>query len=481
MKEHFRVAQKIGLMFRPEEPLPKDVKSWALKQLHSSSIALGIESVGSEVKPWPKSLQPDLDQRAAMWRLYRENVKKQRAKIEGYDSQVAIKANRENNRIFKHDMLKFSHRNIFGKDQLRIRLMSFWNNHFTIGSFDSREVIGHAMEEAILANLNGSFSTMLYKVITHPGMLTYLDNHISAGPNSKKVARAKRNGKQAGLNDNLGRELLELHTVSPSANYTEEDIKNTAKVLAGWGTWFDSPIKELMEDGGTTNHWDFYKNDYAEPGNKTVLGKTIGTGKGGLKQLTDFLANHEHTINYISFKLAEHFVSDSPSEADINHIASAWRANKGDLDEIHSAVIERAVLSKEPKFQWPMNWLFQVIRLSNARYFKGWSEIYSHSNARMNTDKIFEELGQSFWEVRQPNGYSSKKDDWMSGEMFERRIRFAEAIWNTDPRIEKVDNIMERIGANNSTKKLVASVGMSKKAQFISLMCSPELMGLENA
>ena len=72
-------------------------------------------------------------------------------------------------------------------------------------------------------------------------------------------------------------------------------------------------------------------------------------------------------------------------------------------------------------------------------------------------------------------------DDWMSGEMFERRIRFAEAIWNTDPRIEKVDNIMERIGANNSTKKLVASVGMSKKAQFISLMCSPELMGLENA
>ena len=81
MKEHFRVAQKIGLMFRPEEPLPKDVKSWALKQLHSSSIALGIESVGSEVKPWPKSLQPDLDQRAAMWRLYRENVKKQRAKI----------------------------------------------------------------------------------------------------------------------------------------------------------------------------------------------------------------------------------------------------------------------------------------------------------------------------------------------------------------------------------------------------------------
>lgn len=481
MNEHFRIAQKLGLMFRPEEPLPKNIKSWALKQLHSSSPALGIESIGSDIKPWPKSLQPDLDKRAAMWRLYRENVKKQRAKIKGYDSQAAINANRQNNRIYQQDMLKFSHRNIYGKDQLRIRLMSFWANHFTIGSFDSREVIGHAMEEAILANLNGSFANMLFKTISHPGMLTYLDNHISAGPNSKEVMWAKENGRQAGLNDNLGRELLELHTVSPSANYTEEDIKYAAKVLAGWGSDFDKDLDKLIKDAGTTNHWDVYKKNYAEPGNKFVLGKTIGPGKGGLKQLTDFLANHEHTINYISFKLAEHFVSDSPSQADITHIASAWRANEGDLDEIHSAVIERAILSHEPKFQWPMNWLFQVIRVSNANYFKGWNEIYVYSNAKMDTDDIFEELGQSFWEERQPNGYSSKKEEWMSGEMFERRIRFAEAIWNTDSQIEKVDYIMERIGANNSTKKLVANVGMSKQAQFIALMCSPELMGLENA
>ena len=366
--------------------------------------------------------------------------------------------------------------------------MSFWTNHFTIGSFDSREMIGHAMEEAILANFNNSFSTMLYKVTTHPGMLTYLDNHISAGPNSQEVRWAKAKGRQAGLNDNLGRELLELHTVSPSANYTETDIRNAAKVLAGWGIDIKgNPLSSLMEQGGTTNLWDMYKKNWAEPGNKVVLGKTIYQGKGGLKQLTDFLATHEHTVMHLSTKLAEHFVSDVPNKNDVDYIANAWRQSNGKLDQIHTAVIERAIASREPKFQWPMTWLFQVLRLSNASYFMGWNEIYAEGLGKNNMEpmQIFNELGQNFWKERQPNGYSSKKEDWMSGEMFERRMRFADAIWTTDSQIQTTSTIMDRIGASQETRKLVESLsGMSKKSkknQFIALMCSPEIMGLENA
>ena len=213
------------------------------------------------------------------------------------------------------------------------------------------------MEEAILANFNDSFSTMLYKVTTHPGMLSYLDNHISAGPNSNQVRWAKANGEQAGLNDNLGRELLELHTVSPSANYTETDIRNAAKVLAGWGAEpgrvsGDKLIslaernKEIKKRGGTLNSWDYFKSDFAEPGNKTIMGKTFGEGKGALRKLTDFLAGHEHTIKYISFKLAQHFVSDNPTQPDLDHIESAWKSSNGNLDKIHTAVIERAIASK---------------------------------------------------------------------------------------------------------------------------------------
>ncbi len=487
MNEQFRVAQKLGLMFRDDEPLPKDIKAWAIKQLQKPSPSLGIGNIGSNIKPWPKSLQPSLDEKAVRLRIHWETVKRERKKEGGY-TEDARRANDRDNFTYKNDILKFSHRNVYGSDQLRLRLMSFWTNHFTIGSFDSREMIGHAMEEAILANFNDSFSTMLYKVTTHPGMLTYLDNHISAGPNSQEVRWAKAKGRQAGLNDNLGRELLELHTVSPSANYTETDIRNAAKVLAGWGIDIKgNPLSSLMDQGGTTNLWDMYKKNWAEPGNKVVLGKTIYQGKGGLKQLTDFLATHEHTVMHLSTKLAEHFVSDVPNQNDVDYIANAWRQSNGNLDQIHTAVIERAIASREPKFQWPMTWLFQVLRLSNASYFMGWNEIYAEGLGENNMEpmQIFNELGQNFWKERQPNGYSSKKEDWMSGEMFERRMRFADAIWTTDSQIQTTSTIMDRIGASQETRKLVESLGgmskRSKKNQFIALMCSPELMGLENA
>jgi uncharacterized protein (DUF1800 family) len=322
-------------------------------------------------------------------------------------------------------------------------------------------------------------------------MLIYLDNIFSAGPNSNEVKWAKQNGEQAGLNDNLGRELLELHTVSPSAKYSEEDIRSAAKVLAGWGVfpgmlWGNNKITvkqkhaKLIQMAGTTNTWDFFKRDAAEPGTKTVMGKVIPEGKGGLRQLTDFLASHEHTINHISFKLAQHFVSDSPSQSDIDYIANTWRKSNGDLDQIHSAVIERAISSNESKLQWPMTWLFQVIRLSDATFFKGWNQIEIYDEKLMETREIYEELGQSFWHTRQPNGYSSAKSEWISGEMFERRIRFSDAIYSAGKPSFNAQQIMSRIGANKTTRDLV-NRHSGRKEQFIALMCSSELMGLENA
>jgi uncharacterized protein (DUF1800 family) len=128
-----------------------------------------------------------------------------------------------------------------------------------------------------------------------------------------------------------------------------------------------------------------------------------------------------------------------------------------------------------------MIWLFQVVRLTDSRYFKGWSEVDTYLDRTMETRRIFEELGQSFWVQRQPNGYSSKKEDWMSGEMFERRIRFSESIYNSGGGITEPEVIMDRIGASKETRNLITSLGSSRKNQFIALMCSPELMGLDHA
>jgi len=491
MNEQFRVAQKIGLMFHHDTPLPEDIKTWAISQLNANSPALGIKTFNSKISPWPKSFQPDLNGRIKLF-IRSAEIEQKLSSDPNADPNYKLQEKSDfENFMGNRDVLKFAHRNIYGKDQVRLRFMSFWINHFTISGDNSEQVSGHAYDEAILANLNGSFDLMLYKVTSHPGMLTFLDNWVSSGPNSKYTLDMKRNGAQAGLNDNLARELMELHTVSPAAKYTETDINNAAKVLAGWGTYMKTPLDELNKLAKTTDHWNMYKEDWAEPGNKRVLGKTIYAGKGGLRQLTDFLASHENTILFLSHKLAEHFISDNPSKSDINYIASAWRESNGNLDQIHSAVIERAIQSKEPKFQWPIIWLFQTLRLSKATYFHGWDEIWGPCNhcpddpdrdAKVNymtSRNIFKEIGQSFWHSRQPNGYSSKKDDWVSGEMFDRRIRFAEAIYNAGNPQFTSDQIMDRIGAHKSTRNLVKSMGMKEKNRFIALMCSPELMGLE--
>ena len=498
MNENFRISQKIGLMFLPDSPIPKDIKQWAIQQLHSKSPALGVNRIRSYHKPevveWPKSLQPSLQKRDEMFWAFKENKEKFRRNMPGFQTEADKSRNRQENLMEDLDALKFAHRNVYGEDQLRLRFSSFWANHFrTANIFDNGNHIGHAIEEAILGNINSDFSNMLFKVTTHPSMLIYLDNTYSAGPNSNEAIWARSNGRQAGLNDNLGRELLELHTVSPSANYTEADIKAAAKILAGWGAEpgrisgdrlisLSERNRKIKEIGGTLNSWDYFKTNYAEPGNKTVMGKTFGPGKGALRQLTDFLADHEQTINHITFKLAQHFVSDNPSQADLDHISRIWQESNGNLDQIHTAVIERAIASRDPKFQWPMNWLFQVVRLSGANGFVGWEEEQrdDYNDNIMRTRKIFEELGQGFWLPGQPNGYSSDKAEWLSGEMFERRIRFATALYNGGFPTQGVDNIMDRIGANKVTRELVGSV-MGGRRKFVALMCSPEIMGLENA
>ena len=481
MNEQFRVAQKIGLMFRPDTTLPKDIKTWAISQLHTDSPALGISSKSGKVKPYPKSLEPSLELRVERYRKHRTARKEIDEKFKGDGSREEKAAKNLNDELyprpFRMDESKFAHRNVYGKDQLKLRFMTFWTNHFTMGNANNSSwVIGHAMDEAILANLNSSFSEMLYKVTTHPAMLLYLDNHESAGQNSKYARDKRKHGGHAGINDNLGRELLELHTVSPAANYTEKDVRSSANVLTGWGTWLNHSDEDLKKWGArSSNQWDMYKTYWAEPEDQVVLGQYIKLGKGGLRQMTDFLGVHENTVLHISQKLSQHFVSDNPSTSDIDYIANAWRQSNGNLDQVHTAVIERAIMSKDPKFQWPITWLFQVIRLSEATYFTGWD------GKLWDNESIFQELGQSFFNNRQPNGYSSHKDEWFSGEMFERRIRFSDAIYKEgNPKFLSAE-IMDRIGASDATRRLVMSAGNSQRTKFITLMCSPEIMGLENA
>jgi len=482
MTESFRVAQKIGLLFRPEDAIPRDIKDWAMGQLSTESKSIGIKSISNshQIEHWPEDYLPSLSERAEMLRqlrLYEDRIQKDKT-LSKIEMDRLLWINEKKNNIRFLDELRFAHRNVYAEDQVKQRFSLFWSNHFTVGiSGTTRGLIGHFMDAAILDNLNGSFSNMLYKVTTHPAMLTYLDNIYSVGENSERAIQCRKNNKcKVGLNDNLGRELLELHTVSPAANYTESDIRATAQVLAGWGTIVDKP---QLEKFGLFNHWDAFVVNRAEPGTKIVLEKVIYAGKDGLRNLTEHLASHEHTQRHLVRKLCQHFVSDDIQSADVEYIIKVWGQSNGDLRKIHQAVIERAIASKAPKFQWPATWLFQVLRISDSTYFLGWDDIHKDLNdRRMSAKKVFQELGQPFWAKRQPNGYSSSKSYWISGEFLERRLRFSEAIYNTAYPQFTPKEMMDRIGVNSATRNLVEGLS-GRKRKFIALMCSPELMGVQ--
>ena len=198
----------------------------------------------------------------------------------------------------KIDKYKFFHSGCFGDAQIKLRLSYFWLNHFTVGEVrETRELIGNFWESTIVNGLEGTFSDLLYYSTCHPAMLDYLDNIF----NNKH-----------GINDNLARELLELHSVSPSLKYTENDIHNAAKVLAGWG--ITEKDRRKIKDLDWREPWLKTK---AISGDKKVLGKTIPDGKSGLRTLTDFLSGHSNTIRHISSKLLRHFVGESFTDLDL--------------------------------------------------------------------------------------------------------------------------------------------------------------------
>jgi uncharacterized protein (DUF1800 family) len=208
------------------------------------------------------------------------------------------------------------------------RLVLFWSNHFTVSA--RRPIVGGFVgafeREAIRPHVTGRFADMLLAVVRHPAMEFYLDNVQSVGPNSPFGRRRNK-----GLNENLGRELLELHTLGVDGGYTQQDVEALARILTGWTiARLDAP------DPGTFR----FAPQIHEPGPKVLLGKTypeagIAEGEAALHDL----AHHPATARHVARKLACHFIADEPPHAAVERIAAAFRDSGGDLREVTQAVI----------------------------------------------------------------------------------------------------------------------------------------------
>jgi len=299
----------------------------------------------------------------------------------------------------------------------RERLVAFWANHF---AFNIRRgpVIGahagHYVREAIRPHVTGPFARLLEAAVLHPVMLAYLDNNQSTGPNSPVGWRRNQ-----GLNENLAREVLELHTVSPAAGYSQAEVTAFARILTGW----------QMRPLGQASGGVWFNANRHEPGAKTLLGRTFPEGDRGAPEALAFLANHPATHRHLAEKLVRHFVADTPPPAAIRRVEGALRDTRGDLGAASAALIQLPEAWDRPltKLRSPQDYVVAVLRTVGFTPPEG-----------LGVAATMARLGQPLWQVPAPDGWPDTAPAWTGPEAMLRRVEWAHAIagrfaGSTDP------------------------------------------------
>ena len=305
------------------------------------------------------------------------------------------------------------------------RLVHFWANHFAV-SADKLTVVGLAglLEfEAIRPHVLGRFSDMLRAVERHPAMLLYLDQAGSIGPQSPIASRIARFNPQRklGLNENLAREILELHTLGVRSVYTQADVTELARALTGWTVagLNRGPIARFAGTAGQPGDYVFAAAIH-EPGARTILGKRYAEGGEAQAQaVLDDLAVHPATARHIATKLARHFAGDTPPPAMVARLEAAFLKSGGDLPTLYRALIASPEAWGEApaKFRSPWEWSVASLRALGLR------EAPAPQVAGM-----LIQLGQPAWRPGSPAGYDDIAGAWAGPDALMRRVEIAERL-----------------------------------------------------
>jgi uncharacterized protein (DUF1800 family) len=379
---------RFGLGRRGGEAAPGNPDAWLARQLDGPDPALAVP--GSSFADGLIALREDREEREA---LKLTGVPPGAPGAESAPHRVRDMIRADGKALADH---------VLGTDMpFRERLVWFWANHFTVSVRrpECAALVMPFLREAIRPNVNARFVGMLFAVMRHPAMLTYLDNAQSIGPNSPVGLKTHR-----GLNENLARESLELHTVSPAAGYTQADVTEYAKLLTGWSFAPNYNPPQFL-----------FRLNAHEPGPKTVMGHTFPAGaEGGIAILT-WLGTHPATYRNIATKLVRHFVADSPPHADVARIEAVLRATGGDLK---AASLE---LTRLPDAWTPM-----------AKLRSPWDYVVAVARAldlppdkRPEPAGIMAKLGQPPFNAPLPNGWPDTASEWSAPETLLRRIDWA--------------------------------------------------------
>jgi uncharacterized protein (DUF1800 family) len=313
---------------------------------------------------------------------------------------------------------------IYSERQLQEVMSDFWLNHFNvfIGKGPDRYELTSYERDVIRPHAFGKFEDLLDAVAHSPAMLFYLDNWLSVGPNSDFAngIQKKKNGwqrnrpaakKRGGLNENYGRELMELHTLGVNGGYTQKDVTEVARVFTGW------TLKEPRQGGGFT--FDDRKH---EPGDKIVLGHRIKSKgeKEGL-QVLHILAHHPSTAKFVCTKLATRFVSDDPPPALVERMSRTFLKKDGDIREVLKTMVTSPEFWTEDEYRskvkTPLEFVVSSVRASGAEI----------SDA-MPLVRQLQNMGMPLYGAQPPTGYSMKADTWVNSSALLGRMNFALAL-----------------------------------------------------
>ncbi len=339
------------------------------------------------------------------------------------------------------------------------RLVAFWSNHFCISASKGQPAriwAGAFEREAIRPHVLGHFGDMLKAVEQHPAMLFFLDNQQSIGPNSKAGQRSKR-----GLNENLAREIMELHTLGVGSGYTQGDVTTLARILTGWT--YAGRAGRLGEPGSFV----FNVNAH-EPGTQTLLGRSYPeTGLAQGEAALGDIARHPATAKFIATKFARHFVADDPPPALVVRLNDVFRKTDGDLKALALALVDSDEAWQAPmtKIRSPYEYLIAIGRLM--------ARIPEDPGRYLNGLNI---LGQPLWTPAGPNGFADTNAAWAAPEEMKLRLdiaaQVASRIGDSLDARDLLDIAMSD-AASQDTRQTIARAETRQQA-FALLLMSPE-------
>jgi uncharacterized protein (DUF1800 family) len=337
-------------------------------------------------------------------------------------------------------------RAIYSERQLEEVMTDFWFNHFNVfaGKGPERLLLTNYEQEVIRPHALGKFEDLLVATAKSPAMLFYLDNWMSVGPDSPQARGAParpvvrygpygrprvvrphpnvRRKQNSGLNENYGRELLELHTLSVNGGYSQRDVTEVAKVFTGWTI-------DRVQDGAAF-HFDPRMH---EPGPKFVLGHRIKQkGEDEGREVLHMLATSPQTAHFISLKLAQRFVSDDPPAALVDRMAKTFEKKKGDIREVLLTLFHSPEFWSDQtyraKVKTPLEFVASAVRATGADV-----------QDAVPLARQLNNMGMPLYGAQPPTGYSMKADTWVSSSALLNRMNFALALTSGKVRGVSVD------------------------------------------